>query len=252
MCHRHDTPQEGLDTAPEQVNIAVESGDALPASYHPPPSGAGPPVLLIPDIYGANTFYHAVAARLAHENHGVLLPDYFFRAGQLEHGTREEAFDRYSKLAERTALEDLDTALDWLAAQSETVGERMGALGFCLGGTLALDLAARRTDLETVCYYAFPFGMSRPNPEPADRPIDLTARMSGHVLAFWGEDDYIGTEQMHQYHEAMRAAGVSYEHRIYPHVGHGFLRGLFGDGAEHEAATDSWNATTKFFDEHLR
>ena len=47
----------------------------------------------------------------------------------------------------------------------------MGVLGFCLGGTLALDLAARRADLAVVTYYAFPEGFDGRNPVPA--PIDV-------------------------------------------------------------------------------
>lgn len=251
MCHRHDVPEHDLDMPSRQVHVPLESGADLPAIHYTPQRGSGPGILLATDIYGPTPFYQAVANRLAGHGYTVLLADYFFRSGELVDGTRDEAFARHSHLSERAALNDLDAALDWLARQPETTGSRLGTLGFCLGGTLTLDLAARRDDLETVCYYAFPFGMFHPNPEPAPRPIDLTDHISGHVLSFWGDDDYIGADQMQRFHEAMRAAGVSYEQTVHPGVGHGFLRGLFTDGLDSKAALASWDATTRFFADHL-
>ncbi|RCW45745.1 carboxymethylenebutenolidase [Halopolyspora algeriensis] len=252
MCHRHDTPPYDLGMPSQQVHIPLDSGEALPSTCYTPLDGSGPGIVLITDIYGPTPFYQAIADRLAGDGYVVLLVDYFFRQGGLTEDTRDEAFARHSRLSERSALHDLDTALDWLSRQPETTGTRLGTLGFCLGGTLALDLAARRDDLETACYYAFPFGVSNPNPDPVPRPIDLTDHITGNVLAFWGDSDYIGTDQMHQFRDTMRASGASYDHTIYPGVGHGFLRGLLNDGPDSAAALDSWEATTRFFATHVK
>ncbi len=198
------------------------------------------PVLLLTDIYGPTTFYQGLARDLADHGFPTLIPDYLRRAGACAPATRDEALSRGRLLDQRECLDDLDAAVDRLMRLWSR--DRVGILGFCLGGTLALDLAARRADLAVVTYYAFPEGFDGRNPAPA--PIDVADTIQGPALSFWGERDYIDLAGVRRFCERLARRDVEFTFEIYPDVGHSFLGGL-ADGEE--TAAQSWKRTREFF-----
>jgi len=202
------------------------------------------PVVLITDVYGPTRFYQGLALDLADHGFPTLIPDYLRGAGTLADGTRDEALARGRRLDQRECLDDLDAAVDYLRGQwsGDHPGDRIGILGFCLGGTLALDLATRRADLAVATYYAFPEGFEGRNPVPA--PIDVTDAIEGPVLSFWGEQDYIDLAGVRRFCERLARRDTDFAFEIYPDVGHSFLGGLAeGD----ETAVQSWRRTHTFF-----
>lgn len=244
MCHPGFARQVAKQAERREVSVSLPSGGQLPASWRVPGSGRGPAVLLISDIYGRTPFYEHLAGRLTEVGYVTLLPDLFFRQGELGEVTREAAFARHARLDENGALGDLEAALAWLRGRVDVVTPTVGLLGFCLGGTLALDLAASDRDLAVACYYAFPYGMT--SSQPAPRPIDLTDRFHAPVVAFWGDRDYIDVGQIEEFSQAMRTAGNDYHYIVYPGQGHGFLAGLAEQGPATSAAEDSWARTLDF------
>jgi carboxymethylenebutenolidase len=210
-------------------------------------------VLVVTDIYGRSPFYEEIAARLATAGFHALLPDVFFRQGPLAERTREAAFARRGQLDDLQGLADHASAIQWLRGQPGVVGARVGTLGFCMGGTFVLNLAAGREDLATVCYYGFPqsppFG---PNPAPA--PLDQLDAIRGPIIAFWGDqDEGAGMDNVAKLADGLSARGVDFEHRVYPGVGHGFLARTLPDADDpgHAHAADSWERTLSFYRRHL-
>lgn len=248
MCHPEAPADQGPHAEAHDVSLPLPSGERLPAEVALPDGGQGPGVLILVDIYGCTPFYRQLNRRLAAAGYVSLLPDVFFRLGELPEVTREAAFARKAELDDARALDDLATAAAWLAARDDTGGSRLGLLGFCMGGTFALDLAAQRADVATVGYYAFPRGM--PN-SSAPAPLDVVDRLQGPMLCFWGDQDYIDMDDVTQLGDEARDQGKDYHAIVYPGVGHGFLRGLVEDGPEHEAAHDSWQRALAFFAAHL-
>ena len=127
-----------------------------------------------------------------------------------------------------------------------------GTIGFCLGGTLALDLAGSRSDVATVSYYGFVRGLGGPGVTTA--PMDRVATMKGPILAFWGEsDELMDMGDVEEFAKAMAHRGVDYEHVVYPGVGHGFLAqsNLEPESPVAGPALDSWERTLAFFARHL-
>lgn len=249
MCHPGAVEAEQPEVARSRVRLPLPGGERLPALCCLPHSEHGPAVLVVSDIYGQTPFYEHLTARLASMGYVALLPDLFFRQGPLPEVTRDAAFTRHARLDERGALRDLAASVTWLRELPEVDAPVVGLLGFCLGGTLAIDLCAENSGLAAVCYYAFPLGMTNGNPAP--RPVDVAAEVDAPVLAFWGDADYIPLSEVEQLGEAMRAAGVDYEHVVYPGAGHGFLRDLVDQGEAREAAADSWARATEFLARHL-
>ncbi|MDP9222578.1 MAG: dienelactone hydrolase family protein, partial [Actinomycetota bacterium] len=190
MCHPEvPAGQAAPEVEREEVAISAAGGATMPALLATPGHGSAPGVLVVADVYGRSPFYENLAARLATAGFSALLPDFFFREGPLPDRSIEAASARRSQLNERRALEDLNSAVDWLRARTRTEeAARTGTVGCCMGGTLVLDLATKRRDLATVCYYGFPAG-SRAGENNLPAPLDVLDDMSGPILGFWGDQD---------------------------------------------------------------
>jgi len=253
MCHPPvDLPSSSSELIDGEVWLPLPSGERMPAWVSQPEIDPRGVILLLHDIYGRTSFYRGLCSRLAAAGFVALLPDFLFRQGELVEPTREAAYARRSRLDERGALRDLAAAIEWAQSRWPDVAERVGTIGFCLGGTLALDLAAERSDLATVCYYAFPAGLSGALAAPA--PLDLVHQMTGPILAFWGEDEeVVDMRDVSRFATAMAAARVEYEQVVYPGAGHGFLAhsNLEEGNPLSVPAQDSWNRTLAFFSRHL-
>jgi len=249
MCHP-ETP-EG-HTAPEVDRLEVEvpligNREHMPALLCRPQTGAGAGVLVVADVFGRSPFYEDLAGRLALAGFTALLPDYFFRQGPLAERTREAAMARRERLDQEQTLVDLSQAIDWLHLQPFAAGP-IGTVGFCMGGTLVLDLAAERDDLATACYYGFPAASGVP------APLDLADRMSGPILGFWGDQDTgAGMDNVERLGALLKARGVDVEFVIHPGLGHGFMAASQLDPAHeaYDAACRSWTRTIEFFRTHI-
>jgi dienelactone hydrolase len=256
MCH-YASPagQPPAHAVREEVAIPLPGGERLPALLARPEQGDGPPVLIASDIFGRSPFYEDLAARLADAGYTALLPEYFFRLAPLPERNLPLAYARRNQLDEHRVLDELGVALDWLSARVGKPAGRIGTIGFCLGGTLVLDLAAARADLATVCYYGFPAATEYDTALAATPPLDLTDRMQGPILGFWGDQDAaVGMPNVERLAAALRGRGVAYDQVIYPGVGHAFLAATpdAPDPAPYQAARDAWQRTLAFYATHLR
>jgi dienelactone hydrolase len=255
MCHAEvPAGQTTPEVAREEVRVPLPGGGTLPALLTRAAADEAPSVLLVHDIFGRTPFYEDLAARLAAAGFNALLPDCFCRLGGLPEPTRAAAFARYRELDESQTLWDLLAALDWLGDMQGAPGGRLGTMGFCLGGTLVLDLAAERADLATVCYYGFPVMGEHTPGQAAPEPMGLVDRLHGPIVGFWGDQDtLVGLPNVERFAAALRARGAPYEQTIYPGAGHGFMSASRFDPAHeaYAAATDAWARTLAFYRAHL-
>lgn len=139
------------------INLPTASG-GIDAYLALPPGGRGPGLLLLQEIFGVNEHIRAVAEQYALAGFVVLAPDVFWRqAPRVELGY--EGDDRQRGVALAGALQpaelqaDLQAAVAALRARPEVAGSKIGAIGYCLGGRLAYNVAAL-TDVDAaVAYY---------------------------------------------------------------------------------------------------
>ena len=256
MCHADAPSIPSPAAATEEVTIGLSGGEALPALLaHPPAESAGrrPAVLVVHDIYGRSPFYEDLAARLAGAGYHALLPEAFFRQGKLEDQSREAAFARRVQLDDHRALADYGAAIDWLRARPEVAGGRVGTMGFCMGGTFVLNLAAARDELATVCYYGFPKA-PRMGDNPGPVPLEQVGSMRGPIVGFWGDQDAsVGMDNVAAFADGAHREGLDFDHVVYPGVGHGFLARALTDTDHpgHAHAEDSWGRALAFYRRHL-
>jgi carboxymethylenebutenolidase len=248
MCHSDIPPgQSTPDVERREVWIPLPTGEMMPALHVVTTQGA-PAVLIIADMLGRSPFYEHLAGLVATAGFQVLLPDVFFRQGPLPETGAEAAIARRAKLDEKRSVEDMRAAVGWLGERS--AGTAVGTIGFCMGGTFALDLASTQGDLVTVAYYGFP-----EPPEwvvsPPPRPIDIVDSLSGPVLAFWGEQDAtLGPSSVERYTERASAANPRFEYAVLPGLGHGFLGSAdLGDPSDPGGAT--WARSVTHLRDHL-
>lgn len=241
--------------APGDLELTLATGEPWPAYYARAGDTPRPAVVIIHDIFGRSPFYEGLARRVAAAGHDALLPDLFFREGPLPAPTLEAAFARRDRLDERRTLDDLSQAVDRLKDRTGSNAARTATIGFCMGGTLSLDLAAQRDDLVTICYYAFPAPDPSASSRRAPAPLDLVDRISGPILGFWGDrDESVGIPNVIRLADELTKRGVEFEHVLYPGLSHGFLAAA-DFRPEHEAypaASDAWSRTLRFLDERLR
>ena len=246
-------PESRTAANSRDVAIALPTGESLPALECRPPSHDAPAVLIVHDASGRTPFYESLARRLATAGFVALLPDLYFRVDPSVHRDAVAA----AHLDYRRTMGALCAAADWLRTQPEVAGERLGTLGFSLGGTLVLDLAAERTHLATAAFYAFPAGHLR----GADAtPLGLSDRIAGPVLGFFGaQDETVPVAEVRELEATLVARGVDVNFTMYPDVGHHFVAGSQLDPrqptqfpADYTRACESLSATLSFFQRTLK
>lgn len=122
-----------------------------------PPSGRGPGLLLLQEIFGVNAHIRGVAEQYALAGFTVLAPDLFWREAprvELDYvgADRERALALMRTLTREQAVQDMTASLAALRARVEC-GPRIGAIGYCMGGRLAFTAAALCDVDAAVCYY---------------------------------------------------------------------------------------------------
>jgi carboxymethylenebutenolidase len=251
MCHPEVPPGARLpDVETEEVQIELDNGERLPAVLALPARTPAPGVLVINDVFGRSGFYEQLTRRIAQGGFVGLDVEYFFREGGVPAGDRPAAMARAQKLDQRRTLDDFDRALAWLATREEVSAGRFGVIGFCMGGTLALDVAASRDDVAAVSYYGFP-ARARSN---MPTPIEAASRMNGPILGHWGTaDEGAGMDNVRELERRLAESGIEHEFHFYEGLGHGFLKALLDDESAtgHEQACESWTRTIDFWRREL-
>ncbi|CAN5477647.1 hypothetical protein BH23CHL2_BH23CHL2_30440 [soil metagenome] len=248
MCH------DGLDHAPVGNNgdyaerrFEVESdGSDVPVFVAEPSGQSKGRVIIIHDIFGANDFYHDLARRLASQGFTAYLPNLFVRQGDLAEQTHEAARVRGGKLSYPQAIKDVGALIS-----EEDNGQKWGAVGFCMGGTMVMHLASSEPRLDAgVIYYGFPANPTITANRPSE-PMRETSLVDTPLLGFWGDQDQgVGMHNVQQYESLLDTAGKDKEFHIYPGLPHGFL--TFDETNEnYEASQDSWQRALAFFNERL-
>ncbi len=203
-----------------------------------PASGKGPGVIVIQEWWGLVGHIKKVCERFAAEGFSALAPDMY-------HGKTADEPDGAGKLFMALniaqAEKDLRSAAKYLAGHSSTA--KIGAVGFCMGGQLALFAATLNPSVgATVDFYGI-----HPNVKP-----DYT-KLSGPVLGLFAEKDGFVTPQVaREVDAAIKAAGKQSEIHIYPGVDHAFFNDERSDAYNKPASDDAWRRTLTFFRQHLK
>ena len=225
----------------ESVTYASPQGSGSVRGYLARPTSASarlPGVVVIHENRGLNPYIEDVARRLAVENYVAFAPDALSPAGGFP-GDEEKAAQMFGQLDPAKRSEDLLAAYGALKARAECNG-RIGAVGFCFGGTIVNQFAVRFPDLAA----AVPFYGGQPS--AAD-----TARIKAPLMLHYaGLDDRVNAGWP-AWETTLKANGVRYEMFVYPNTNHGFHNDTTPRYDE-AAAKLAWSRTLAFFNDKLR
>jgi carboxymethylenebutenolidase len=204
-----------------------------------PASGGGPAVIVIQEWWGLVDHIKDVADRFAAAGFVALAPD-------LYHGDSAQKPDDAGRLMMALdvarAARDLEGAVAYLLARPGVSARKVGVVGFCMGGQLALATACLSGNVGA----AVDFYGVHPNVK-----LDF-AKLGAPVLGLFAERDaFVTPEAARKLERDVRAAGKAIEVHIYPGADHAFFNDTRPDVFNREAATDAWNRTTQFFRRHL-
>lgn len=216
------------------------NGDEAPGYLAKPSQGKGPGVIVLQEWWGLDDHIRSVCDRLAAAGFFALAPDLY----RGETTTQpDEAEQRMMALSMKQAEKDMRGAADYLAALDGVNGERVGAVGFCLGGGLAIWAAATSSRIGAVVtyYYVMPHG----TPD--------FSNVTGSVLGHFGTaDEFVSVEDASALEAKLREAGVDTEFEYYEGAGHAFFNDSNRLGTyDPTAAEKSWERTVAFFRDRL-
>jgi carboxymethylenebutenolidase len=197
-----------------------------------PDSGSGPGLLVLQEWWGVNPQIKGVADRMAGEGFVALVPDLYH--GELaEHTEMDKAAQLMNSLPPDRAARDMGGAVDYLLARDATTGDRVGVIGFCMGGMLTLLVSALQGDKigAATPFYGAPLGDMEPDWS------NLTASVEGH---FAENDDFFAPGPVKELEAKLTGMGKDVSFEIYPGTGHAFANeqdplGTHDPGAAKEA-----------------
>jgi carboxymethylenebutenolidase len=201
----------------------------------------GPGLVVLMEIFGVGSYIKRATERLAELGYVAMAPDLYRRIApglELDHDEDglKRALETVQRLDQLGAVEDSVAALAALRERPEVEGHEVGVLGFCLGGTLAYEVAATADPAVAVCYY----GSGIPD------SLDRADRISCPVLLhFGGQDQYIPLEAAERVREFARGRD-GWECHIYPDAGHAFDNHDAPMFFRPEPATRAWRITQDF------
>jgi len=203
-----------------------------------PASGKGPGVLVIQEWWGLVRHVKNVADRFAAEGFTALAPDLYHGQTAAE---PDEAGKLFMALNIAQAEKDLRGAAKYLASQSSTA--KLGVVGFCMGGQLALFAATLNPSIGACVNF---YGV-HPNVKPD------YAKLNCPVLGLFAEkDQFVSPPIAKGVDAAIKKAGQQSEIHIYPGVDHAFFNDERADVYNKQAADDAWRRTLAFFRKHLK
>src|SRR5580704_15381265 len=140
---------------PVQNVTFASNGDEAFGYLTLPPSGSGPGLIVIQEWWGLTTHMAHTADLLASEGYVALAPDLYGGATSHDEG---EALQLLLELPVDRAARDLSGAVEYLLSREEVVGEKLGVIGFCMGGAFALQLAVQEGDKVAAAVAFYPTG----------------------------------------------------------------------------------------------
>lgn len=230
----------GVASEPVQF---LSDGFTIKAFLARPASAAGtfPAVLVTHEWWGLNDHIKDIARRFADAGFVALAPDLYSRLGYKVTKDPSEAANLMSALSSQASLRDLNVATTYLKTYAVTDPLRIGIVGFCMGGTLALTMATHNSDLKA----AVPFYGKVP-------PIETLDSLLCPVLYHYGaKDQWVTQQEVDRLAQGLKQYGKPGTVAIYPDADHAFFNDTRPEVYRAEDAKRAWERTLQFFREHL-
>ena len=252
------TDGEGLTQ--DTTTIPAPDGFALPI-FVARPAGDGPwPVVVVAsEIFGVHEYIRDLCRRLARAGFAAVAPAFFSR---VEDPAGLTDMSRIQQIVGAAGYEqvmgDVSATLDWVNQQLWANGDKVGITGFCWGGKVVWQAAARFDAIDAgVAWYGRLAPAADATPEQAAAgapwPVDLAQEISGVVIGNYGSaDGGIPNDTVAAMNAALEAAGQTESGiKLYEGAPHGF-HADYRPGYRPAEAADGWARLLALFEAKLR
>ncbi len=234
----------GEGGALEGADIRYVDGDTLTTGYLAVPSGEGPfpALVIIHEWNGLQDRVRRLADDFADEGYVTLAADLF--QGRTGANPQENmALVREAQGNPQAMIANLDAAVAHLKARPDVTG-RVGAMGWCFGGGVALSFGLDGVNHEATAIF---YGRLLDDPEAL---AALDHEVYGTFAAL---DNGPSPESVAAFEAALRAAGIEHDLHVYDDVNHGFWLRVDGDPEVRTApAADAWQRLKAYLERTLR
>ncbi|MBI2359104.1 MAG: dienelactone hydrolase family protein [Deltaproteobacteria bacterium] len=221
--------------------IKVDGGLMRLYISHPGASKPLPAVVVIQHQGGVDEFVQDMTRRVAEAGYFGVAPDLYHRDGP---DCTDDAPTRRVRLRDVTVIKDVNATVDFLKKHNSVDGERLGIVGFCMGGRVVYLMAAVNPSFSAAVKY-YGGGIFQPwgdGPSPFDRTAEIHCPLLGH----FGEDDQNPSpDNMRKLDSELRRLGKVHEFYSYPDAGHAFMNKTAKSYRAH-ADQASWPRTADF------
>ncbi|WP_433870882.1 dienelactone hydrolase family protein [Saccharopolyspora sp. CA-218241] len=221
--------------------IALTDGTELRLTVARPETVVRGGLVVLHEAKGVTNRVRALAARLAEEGWLTVVPHLYHRDGADELAA-EEVAEHVRRLSGEDLLADTDAAFVWLAEQGVDT-DRQGIVGFDLGGSAALVVAASRS-LGAAVSVGGP-GICEPVAAALPPLVEVVGELTCPWLGLYGDDEQVPAGEVDKLRETAERARVVTDVVRYPGAGHRFDH-------DEDAATEAWQRARNWLDLHLR
>ena len=225
-----------VDVATSPVSFPGHQVTVTGFLARPPDAKPKPAVIVIHEWWGLNDHIKDIVQRLTREGYVAVAPDLYSCLGHPVTKDPAEAAKLMERLPSQQALKDLNATASYLKTLPFVDPLKFGVIGFCMGGTFALMMAAHNSDLKA----AVPFYGQIP-------PTDSLKYLICPILFLHGAQDTWITKR-----EADRLAQGLTQHAkpgqvvSYPNAGHAFFNNTRPDAYRPAEAADAWQRALTF------
>jgi len=244
------------DMEPEEIKFKGHNNDEIPAFVvKPKDEGVYPAIVFAHGVHGTEEHVKDVARRLALFGYVSIMPALYARSGfnSIEERNHDMAPAQQALRgrAHIQADEDMQGALNYLKDQPYVDGSRVGILGFCSGGTVALSFACHTNDATCVvaCYPNNAIEPSDSNPTPV---IARLKDVNAPTLLMSGKDDKNPTvDDLAKLAAELEKNGKTYDMHTFNKAAHAFFSDT-RDSYRPEAAHIAWGYILEWFAKYLK
>jgi carboxymethylenebutenolidase len=221
--------------------VSYKSGDETVKGMLYTPSGAGPfpAIIVIHEWWGLNDWVKEQASKLADQGYVALAVDLY--RGKVADNP-DTAHQLMRGVPEDRSKRDLAAAFDYLKSQKDVKPNRIGSIGWCMGGGYSLDVALEEPTLAAAIINYGHLATDSAELKKINAPI---------LGIFGAKDQGIPPDSVEKFASQLKELGKNVEVKIYPDAGHAFENPNNKNGYRAEDAADAWQRTTAFLAAHL-
>jgi carboxymethylenebutenolidase len=228
-------------------SIKVDGEDMKLYVCVPEGKGPFPAVVVIQHQGGVDQFVEEMTQRVAAAGYVGVAPVLYHRDGP---DCTDDGPTRRARLRDVTVIKDVNATVDFLKGHSGVDSQRLGIVGFCMGGRVAYLMATVNPSFKAAAAYYGGNIMGAWGDGPT--PFERSAEMHCPLIGLFGEEDTNPSPaDMRKFDAELTRLGKVHEFYSYPGANHAFMN-PHGNRYHAAADRDSWPKTLAFFEKHLR